>query len=70
MIPATTVDVGVNTVVENLIIDNLMLNDQLNGETPCIVNAGTIKTLVTSNVRTNGAEKIINNGVIEEHIEK
>ena len=70
MIPATTVDVGVNTVVENLIIDNLVLEDCLDGTTPCIVNSGTINRLVTSNIRTNGAEELINNSIIKEYIKQ
>jgi hypothetical protein len=70
MIPATTVDIGDNAVVENLIIDNLILEDHLDGATPCIVNSGTINRLVTSNIRTNGAEELINNSIIKEYIKQ
>lgn len=61
-----TIDVGVNAVVENMIVENVVLNSHMDKEIPVLNNDGTIKKLYFENIRANGDPEITGSGVIEE----
>lgn len=57
--PVETIFIGKNTVIDNLILENITTENHTDKEDmPLLINNGTIKSLNGSNVRTNG--KMIN----------
>lgn len=59
MNPVETIFIGKNTVIDNVILENITTENHTDKEDmPLLINNGTIKSLNGSNVRTNG--EIIN----------
>lgn len=63
-----TIDVGVNAVVENMIVENVVLNSHMDKEIPVLNNDGTIKKLYFENIRANGDPEITGPGAVEERV--
>lgn len=51
-VPAATLYVGANTVVEHLILSDICVENRTGEEMPFFVNLGTVRTLSQENVRT------------------
>lgn len=64
-----TIDVGVDAVVENMMVENVVLNSHMDEEIPVLNNDGTIKKLYFEKIRANGDPEITGHGVIEEKVE-
>lgn len=64
-----TIDVGVNAVVENMMVENVVLNSHMDEEIPVLNNDGTIKKLYFEKIRANGDPEITGAGVIEEKVD-
>jgi len=68
-LPKDTIKVGVNAVVERLIMDNFICENHTDKPMNFIKNDGLIKYLHMTDVVTKDCEKITGNGTIEKLIE-
>jgi len=68
-LPKDTIKVGVNAVVERLIMDNFICENHTDKPMNFIKNDGLIKYLHMTDVVTKDCEKITGTGTIEKLIE-
>lgn len=59
-----TIFVGANTVIDNMIVNNVSFENNTGKPMPLFENNGTIKHFTASNLHTDGDEVLINNGFI------
>lgn len=59
-VPVETLHIGVNTTVDDLILDDIIVENRTGQEMPFFVNRGTVKKISARNVRADGT--VINNG--------
>ena len=55
-VPVETLHIGVNTTVENLILDDITVENHTGAEMPFFVNNGTVKDGTAKNIRIDGTD--------------
>ena len=53
-IPVETIHIGEKTMVDNLILDNIVAENHTGEEMPMLVNNGSVKRFVTNNIMNKG----------------
>lgn len=63
-----TFHIGKDTVVENMILDDIAVENRTDGAMPFLVNKGVVKSFTMPNIRGIEGEIIDNTGILPENI--